>query len=851
MSDEGRIRNHANRAGEADDEVHDYEYVDKADDESIDDSGSEVGWNSDNEHAFTTPKYTKEKGKGKGKGKSSSSSKVESEDEYDADYEEEGGILLSDILNKNMSKATTSAAKKNSKSSSSKEEEGDEDELEDEEEEEESDDEDDEEDDDEDDEEDEEEEEGGSGESESEDEEELEKVHSRLLDAIDRFAKPADAKEKTEKAPNQTAPESAYSSMLDNGEVSMTALLGALDDTRGLGVVKKHLADLERGLAAPVHVEKVLAERIERKQTYAGNKEDMNKWQSTVVANRQLETLNLTTEKIQKPSFKSMVNRFVPTTDMEKEIQMVLVKHGATDEEAERREIDELQGRNLSMQEIREKQADLAKVKALMFYEQMKRHRLNKIKSKAYRKIQKKKKDKKGEKEEEEDVEGEGGAKEKAAFKRVKERMDMRHKNTSKWAKMALQHGHNDKSLRDAYHDSVRLGHSLAEKMNEDLVEEREDRSEDDFEGEEREEEGMEGMGMESAAASRRAVSNRASKAIESLLTENLGIAEAVPSGKYRKLFEMDFMKKAADERRERAREEAQKILREIEEMEDGESEEEEQEGEKKISKEELTRAALNVKAMLGGGSSLSIAPSKKRGRMVLGGAVDVAGEVEVEAPFEYSGLGDEEEVEEAGENPWLQPSASRGRKSSGTGAKGEAGQGESDIVLIDTAAACRQMGKGKGKGQSQSKAITASTPTPASASTTTVIAADVGASKRRRKGGEEPVTQTQTPGPGGSNGNNYSDSDKPAMKLSLSDATSQAQLVQTAFAGPDLEAEFKAFKSQEVDNELGLDEKKLKILSDGECTHDIRYYWSIMTIMSYVIALRGELGNRGIVPGS
>ena len=38
-------------------------------------------------------------------------------------------------------------------------------------------------------------------------------------------------------------------------------------------------------------------------------------------------------------------------------------------------------------------------------------------------------------------------------------------------------------------------------------------------------------------------------------------------TGKYRKLYEMDFMKKAADQQKERAREEAQLILREIEEM--------------------------------------------------------------------------------------------------------------------------------------------------------------------------------------------------------------------------------------------------------------------------------------------
>jgi len=33
-------------------------------------------------------------------------------------------------------------------------------------------------------------------------------------------------------------------------------------------------------------------------------------------------------------------------------------------------------------------------------------------------------------------------------MRRVRERMDMRHKNTGKWAKMALEHGKHDPSLR-------------------------------------------------------------------------------------------------------------------------------------------------------------------------------------------------------------------------------------------------------------------------------------------------------------------------------------------------------------------------------------------------------------------
>jgi U3 small nucleolar RNA-associated protein 14 len=44
-----------------------------------------------------------------------------------------------------------------------------------------------------------------------------------------------------------------------------------------------------------------------------------------------------------------------------------------------------------------------------------------------------------------------------------------------------------------------------------------------------------------------------------------------------------------------------------------------------------------------------------------------------------------------------------------------------------------------------------------------------------------------------------------------------QEDLVQLAFAGPDLEEDFAAYKKQTIDDELGIDEKKNKILSEGE----------------------------------
>ena len=167
---------------------------------------------------------------------------------------------------------------------------------------------------------------------------------------------------------------------------------------------------------------------------------------------RHARTLDLAQDKRQVLNYKDLVKKFKPTTDMEREVQMILVKTGATDAQAEAREEDELGSRNFSEEEMKERQAELSKVKALMFYEQMKRHRLNKIKSKAYRRIRKRQKSKleSDEKEEmaENDPEMAREEEEKEALRRVKERMDMKHKNTGKWARMALQHGHHDESLR-------------------------------------------------------------------------------------------------------------------------------------------------------------------------------------------------------------------------------------------------------------------------------------------------------------------------------------------------------------------------------------------------------------------
>lgn len=56
------------------------------------------------------------------------------------------------------------------------------------------------------------------------------------------------------------------------------------------------------------------------------------------------------------------------------------------------------------------------------------------------------------------------------------------------------------------------------------------------------------------------------------------------------------------------------------------------------------------------------------------------------------------------------------------------------------------------------------------------------------------------------------------------------------AFAGPDLEEEFNAFKGQEIDAELGIDEKKASIINTGASLHTLQHEVSLSVCTVYCV---------------
>ncbi len=193
---------------------------------------------------------------------------------------------------------------------------------------------------------------------------------------------------------------------------------------------------------APNFVDKTALVRNEREFTYESNKINMNKWHDAVLANRFNRSLDLAKDRRQFTRSRSLLQSFSPSTNFEKEMESITTSHGLNEAGMYQNELDSLRGSPFSADELQQRQQDLARINALLFYEQMKRHRINKIKSKAFRKSLRRKAAKLSV--EAEDQNNDDGDE----HHRIEERASLKHKNTSNWAKMALKHAHTDQSLR-------------------------------------------------------------------------------------------------------------------------------------------------------------------------------------------------------------------------------------------------------------------------------------------------------------------------------------------------------------------------------------------------------------------
>ncbi|KAG4064732.1 hypothetical protein JG687_00013472 [Phytophthora cactorum] len=401
--------------------------------------------------------------------------------------------------------------------------------------------------------------------SDDEEEDEEEKIKN-LGEIVDSLVEKK-SKKKLEEIDSQFATESA------EGELTLGSLLGAQTLKPGaegaeeeeadektktrldLRRVRQQVRELEGDgstLTLQANREPVHDARAQRKLAYVEKSKEVDVFEPVVRRNRNKETLDLRVQapKLEKLTPAALTSKFVAQTDMEKSVAALLQAGDLSDKKLAKDEEEELARKRVSTEEVAARQKELAKLRSLLFYEEQKQRRVKKIKSKLYHKIRNAQDKKAMAKQQEElralDPELARKLDEELAEKRAEERLTLKHRNTSKWVKHQLRRGiQADDATRSAIADQLRRGEELRRKM-EAVDSDDEDMEEDDEE--------------EGDAASR--LQKRLEKQASALVTE-IG-EDSAEAGKKRGLQGMKFMQRAAQKQREKARTEAEKLLREI-----------------------------------------------------------------------------------------------------------------------------------------------------------------------------------------------------------------------------------------------------------------------------------------------
>ncbi|KAL1920156.1 uncharacterized protein VTP21DRAFT_1302 [Calcarisporiella thermophila] len=216
-------------------------------------------------------------------------------------------------------------------------------------------------------------------------------------------------------------------------------------------------------LSAPLP--KRIQEKFNRQAAYEEASKEISRWQPIVQENRKKDHLAF---PLNRPapvqiSNAGLVSKFEATTALEKEVAEVL-KAGGKEDQSAAREAMELELNKMSVEEAQQRRKELRLMRELMFREEARAKRIKKIKSKAYRKIQKK--EKMARQLAEMDPEDVANERLKIEAQRAQERMTLRHKSTGKWAKAMLKHGMRDEGTREAVMEQLRRHDELKRKIH-------------------------------------------------------------------------------------------------------------------------------------------------------------------------------------------------------------------------------------------------------------------------------------------------------------------------------------------------------------------------------------------------
>lgn len=261
----------------------------------------------------------------------------------------------------------------------------------------------------------------------------------------------------------ETINENEFSIPSNGNVLSLNDMMAGIEGSDGADAILLDKDDKPKALDTPLP--RNIQKKHERKAAYEITRDEVSKWEETVQQNRQAEVLKFPLNPTVKHNDTATTFRSenVPTTELEKKIHNVLTESSLVDDKKEAT-FEDLAVAKMSPEELKKRTNELRLMRELMFREETRARRIKKIKSKSFRKIKKKERLR-----EQSLVEGsdlDDSDIEENERKRAEERMSLKHKTQSKWAKSIIKSGlTKDASNREELEEMLRQGEKLRAKQ--------------------------------------------------------------------------------------------------------------------------------------------------------------------------------------------------------------------------------------------------------------------------------------------------------------------------------------------------------------------------------------------------
>ncbi|KAJ8916823.1 hypothetical protein NQ315_005830 [Exocentrus adspersus] len=297
------------------------------------------------------------------------------------------------------------------------------------------------------------------------------KRHDKLIDEVLNLNKIQNVKKPSRTEPTLNISEfNLVKSVTGNKDSvqlnALTSVLKGRKKHKEISTKVKSTSNRSKTLPAPL--EKPQAERIRRSVNYEKSRLTLDRWEALVTSNRVATQLRFPLNSTEKLKIEAKKSETYPSTwriksDLQTELHNIESK---VEEYHINQEEDKFP---LTLQELKERRREAAKLRAHQGYKEAKARRQSKIKSKKYHRILRREKIKQKLKEFEElqKTNPEEALKklEDIEKARAEERFSLRHKGTGQWARNKQIRAKYDKESRQVLAQQLALSRELTQKL--------------------------------------------------------------------------------------------------------------------------------------------------------------------------------------------------------------------------------------------------------------------------------------------------------------------------------------------------------------------------------------------------